>query len=92
MQVVYRHPLPDISKPLIVPCTSGAKVVLVGLQNTKLNVWIADDRHPDANRINRVFAIFGTGDPIPYGSEHCGSFMNGPFVWHLFKLPVSIKA
>lgn len=30
--------------------------------------------------------VIGTGHPIPDGSEHLASCLDGPFVWHLYQV------
>lgn len=90
-RIIYKHPVEHLSKPLLIPCTSRAQVVLVALQGGLPHIWIDDDWHPDANRNNRVFIVVGTGHPIPDGSVHCGSYLQGVFVWHVYLLPITVK-
>lgn len=30
--------------------------------------------------------VFGTGQVVPDDAEHVGSVLDGPFVWHLYRL------
>jgi hypothetical protein len=32
-----------------------------------------------------TFHVIGTGHSIPENSTHIGSFVNDPFVWHLYQ-------
>lgn len=44
----------------------------------------------DSNRIKRdvKLAVIGTGNPLPQEViSHAGSFVQGPFVWHVFIVP-----
>lgn len=34
---------------------------------------------------NRIFAIVGTGNPIPAGFQHVGTYFEGAYVWHVYK-------
>lgn len=61
------------------------RFVLAGLDpQTRPCIWleVAPDV-PNAG-IVREFQIFGTGHEVPTGWEHCGSFVDGPFVWHVY--------
>ena len=28
--------------------------------------------------------IVGTGEPVPEGADHIGTYIEGPFVWHVY--------
>jgi len=61
---------------------AGAKPVLVGHQHNEHVVWLEVDL--DAPPVYTEFVVFGTGHNIPDGFVHCGSWIDGPFVWHLY--------
>lgn len=44
--------------------------------------WFECDRTDLRHR--RWFAIYGTGWPIPAGQTHVGSYVEGPFLWHVY--------
>lgn len=63
----------------------GAIPIFVGLDPRMIPcVWFEVD--PDAPTEKRRCSIVGTGDPIPPNSNHCGSFIESPFVWHVYLL------
>lgn len=62
-----------------------------------LEVWIQAETTP-ARSVTTDLADFvptalqqiltvGTGMEVPEGAEHVGSSVDGPFVWHLYRLP-----
>lgn len=46
-------------------------------------VWI--EGHPGVTE-QRSFEVFGTGNPIPDNSKAHGSYLNEPFVWHIYEV------
>lgn len=60
-----------------------AKVLMVGDQNGQPFVWLEVD--PAAPKTDLVFAVVGTGHPVPDGFFHVGSWLSPPFVWHLYQ-------
>ena len=63
----------------------GAEVVLVGKQGPQWVIWFRVD--PIAVEEQRAFQVVGTGQEVPPGASHCGSFQDGSFVWHVFEVP-----
>jgi hypothetical protein len=48
-------------------------------------VWLEVRPDEPESGIVREFQMFGTGHVVPdEGWEHCGSFVDGPFVWHIY--------
>lgn len=68
---------------------SGAKPLSVAFQGQELMVWLLVD--PDASKVDRTFAIYGTGHIIPEGRE-IGVFLGTTvhptfgYVIHVFDL------
>lgn len=50
-------------------------------------MWALVD--PDAPTERVQLEIYGTGHPIPDGRTFIGSWLDGPFVWHLFASPAT---
>lgn len=47
------------------------------------SIWVEVD--PDGPPTRCKVSIVGTGEPIPEDAgQHAGSFVEGPFVWHIF--------
>jgi hypothetical protein len=64
----------------------GAKILTVQMQNDTPYMWAIVD--VDAELEERVFEIHGTGHNIRNIDEHeyIGTYIDNPFVWHLFEL------
>lgn len=63
----------------------GAEIVHAGPDPDGVAcVWALVDPH--AWNEHRSFHIYGTGHEVPAGALHIGSWVEGPFVWHLFDL------
>ncbi len=61
-------------------------VVHVGLDpNCNPCVWLLVD--PDAPTVARRFTLVGTGDSVADAAHPVGSFVDGPFVWHVVEVP-----
>lgn len=47
------------------------------------SIWY--EVNPQETTIHVRIFVVGTGDPIPYETNiHIGSFVQGPFVWHVY--------
>lgn len=71
-----------------VPLPVGAKILRIGMQHDKPRLWAMVD--PDEQRTSLVTLVYcGTGQPFdPAGKEYIDTifFMNGDFVFHVFRL------
>lgn len=47
-------------------------------------LWAEID--PDAPEEPRQFAVVGTGQMVPEGASHLGTWLDGQFVWHLYEM------
>jgi len=65
------------------------KVILAGVQNGSYRFWIEYDTNHKADHFVS-FKTYPTGAEIPVGSKHEYSFIDGPFVWHLYSSAVPI--
>ena len=83
---IYRFELVDRSGEI--PIRPGAEIVHVGVKQGRPCLWIEQDVEAIGARTLR-WAILGTGQEIPRGYEHLGTFLlnDGEFVWHVFRLP-----
>lgn len=89
MKTVHKFAVVDGS--LIVDLPASAKVVRVAVQGGLLCAWFELD--PAAKKdTHRVFRVVGTGHPIDDEEIHVGSCEDGPFIWHLYEMPVAIMA
>lgn len=84
MRTIWKFPIPISDRfELVVP--DGYSVVHVGPDpQGHLSFWA--DVDTDATRSSYVFSVVGTGNPAPKNGFHAGSFVDWPFVWHLFEI------
>jgi hypothetical protein len=77
----YTLPLQDVVT-LTMPV--GAEVLSVGLQDGNITLWAMV--HSTAPRMDRVFYVYGTGNPINGGEgRFIGTVQMNYFVWHIFE-------
>lgn len=89
----YELPVNDNAKPL----PAGKILHFTEHRNTshggvhRVEVWVevtfdGDDFRNDHFVGTQRVKIIGTGHPIPDGAEHLATCLDGPLVWHLYKL------
>ncbi len=61
----------------------GAKVIHAELFGHEITLWCIID--PSERNETRKFVIVGTGQEIPNDLIHIQSFIQPPFVWHIFE-------
>lgn len=71
-----------IEESVLIP--KNHKVVLVDQQNGDFYIWV-EFEESDAVEQVVYFRVFGTGHLIPDGFEHVHSYIEGQFVWHIYK-------
>ena len=82
MTTIWKYPLTqafsqDISK--------GARIVHAGKDpRGESCLWAEID--PDADTEMRHFRVIGTGHIVPENAEHVGSYIDGPFMWHVYEV------
>ena len=82
---IWKFPI-RIDDELVIEMPRGARILHVGVQNGKPQLWAMVD--VKAPLVDRHFAVRGTGHPADGLKEvqHSGTFMmaNGALVFHLF--------
>lgn len=63
---------------------ADAKVVHAAMQKGIPCIWVELEAY-NRRRAYRKFRVFGTGEAIPTGVSHVGTFFDGPFVWHVYE-------
>jgi hypothetical protein len=82
---VWKYPVGTAAK---VQVPKGGKVIHVGPDPTGVPcVWIEVDVGETVTE-ERTFAVFGTGHPLSKGWHHRGSFVDAPYVWHIYEAPL----
>lgn len=81
-RVIWKYPIPGARFSLRMP---PGRVVHVGLgPDHRPSMWV--EVEPDAEAIDRSFYVAGTGHPLLARSEHAGTYVEGPFVWHVYEV------
>jgi hypothetical protein len=75
-----------INNAVVIEMPANARILHVECQDGQPCLWALVD--PKAQRVSRVFHIFGTGHEIDEAQlatlEFIATFQQTPFVWHLF--------
>jgi hypothetical protein len=83
MKTIWKYPL-EVTDYQNVRMPEGAEILSVADQYGVICVWALVD--PEADLENRMFYIFGTGNPVsetlPW--QFVGSVQQNIFVWHVF--------
>lgn len=86
MTTIWKFPISIIDRPRV-RMPGGAEIIHVGLDPEGVPcLWALVDS--DEKPIIYDFWLCGTGNRIPdnlYANRHVGSFVEGPFVWHVFQ-------
>lgn len=83
MKTIYKYPLEIKGEQTIKTGGDGANIIHVGLDPMGTPcIWLEVDTLWPYKDL--PIYIVGTGNPIPEGRGHVGSFVQGPFVWHVY--------
>lgn len=100
MQAIWKFPLPfQHDDPVCeVQMPVGAAILRFAVQSVPVPpapsweytpcIWALVDS--DAPMVARRFTVYGTGHPLPALAEYVGTYDAGPFVWHVFEVPVAV--
>ena len=84
MRAVYKYPI-EVADDFVVTMPQAHRVIHVELQQEAPCMWVeVDTESPD---LPFRFHVEGTGHPVAPGTEHVGSWVGEPFVWHLYENP-----
>jgi hypothetical protein len=83
MTTIHKYPL-EITDVQLIPAPFGAKAIHVGLDPSGTPcLWAIVEDHIKQGGMD--VWIVGTGQEIPKEDHaYVGSFVQGPFVWHVF--------
>lgn len=94
MRTIYKYPVDMAAPRFPVEMPGTIKVVHVQMQGDQPMMWVEVD--PEMPEAEHDFAVVGTGHPVPFdgtvGSdtttcgEHVGSWQDGIFMWHLYRV------
>ena len=81
---VWKYSLPVPGEEARLGLRVGAELVHMGPDPSgSIAVWY--ELNPIAPIKWWCFEIIGTGHQIPQDSQHIGSYVAGPFVWHVYR-------
>jgi hypothetical protein len=84
-RVVWKFGLCEPPYAIDVRMPRGARVVAVGRQAGRMQLWAVCD--PDAEEETRRFVVFGTGQAgVPPDAVYLGVVFDGIYVWHVFEV------
>lgn len=88
MRQIFRYAIPlDAEYDFEIEMPKGEKrVVLVALQDRAPHnpcMWV-ECEYPEEKPIEVKFYVRGTGQGIPMGARHVGTWQERGFVWHLY--------
>lgn len=82
MIAVWKFPI-EVTRDQTIEVPDNPKVLHVGLdpEGTPC-LWC--QVLTTNERVKLPVSVVGTGHPVPQGRAHRGSFIDGPFVWHVY--------
>lgn len=84
MITVYKYPF-EIRDGIQVICThEDYDVLLCEMQDHQPCLWLKVDLSRYAKELKIM--VTGTGQPVPPNTAHFGSFQQGIFVWHVWRV------
>ena len=83
MKTIYKYPLTLSDNPISM--IKGAEILTVKLQNGTPTLWALVDEDEYLQE-SRLIVIRGTGHTIEDNAKHITTYMDDPFVWHVFEL------
>jgi hypothetical protein len=97
---IYKYTIVLDDRPTVVTLPVGSEVVMVGVQDAVMpgTVCLWAEHEVDEDLFcDRAFVVHGTGHKINTNEVHVGSFIQEPFVWHVYEVmpeddPVPVAA
>lgn len=62
----------------------GHRIIMTAKQDGVWNVWVEFDTKNESNTVKVAFNTFGTGHRISKEWVHLHSYIERPFVWHIY--------
>lgn len=83
--VIFKYVL-RLDQDTTIALPHGAVPVHVADQDGLPCLWIRHAAPPEGGpKWDRTFRIVGTGQKLPSQALHIGTFLSGPFVWHVIE-------
>lgn len=77
-KIIYKY---DLAHTIEMP--KGAQILSIQMQGNQPTIWALVDL--SAPMEDRRFETVGTGWIVGEGFHHIATYMDGPFVWHVFE-------
>jgi hypothetical protein len=58
------------------------------VQNGLPCMWV--EMNPSDSSVRYRFITIGTGHPVPDNSDYIGTYLDGPFVWHVYRIALGV--
>lgn len=81
-RTIHKH---EIKDAFALQLPAGWKPLMVAMQGSTPRLWVELDTD-DEELWEHHFQVFGTGHDLPGFGSHIGSWIDGPYVWHLYQL------
>jgi hypothetical protein len=82
VRTVWKYPF-DVTDRFTVSLPVEHVVVHVDKQDGHACMWIELD--DESETVEVAFYVEGTGDRLADDAVWCGTWLDGPFVWHLYE-------
>ena len=85
MITIYKYKL-ELTEYQEISLPKNSEILHFNFQNQIPYIWAVVDTKKPMELVK--FVIRGTGHPIltPETLDYCGTALDGPFVWHLFRI------
>ena len=87
MKTIYKYQLTLSDNPITM--IKGAEILTVKLQNGTPTLWALVDTNEYLEE-SRLIVIRGTGHDIEDNAKYITTYIDGPYVWHIFELTDTI--
>jgi len=84
MHTIYKYPI-QITDRQIIELPNHSKIVHVGLDPEGNPCLWAEVDTDEYGFLELILFVVGTGRPTPPATTHLGSFVQGSFVWHVYR-------
>jgi hypothetical protein len=86
MKTIWKFEVGTTTALQTIAIPQGGKILWVAVQSETPYIWAEVD--PEAPKVNRQFAVYGTGHSLPAENrQYVGSFMMiGAYVFHVYEL------
>jgi hypothetical protein len=82
MRTVYKYGIPTAPQFFELALPEDHSFLYVDMKDGQPWAWLLVDTKSPERKYK--FKIVGTGHPIETSAWYCGTWQDGPYVWHLF--------